>query len=259
MNIENVLLTAELLAIAPESSYWGIGYTNSLHLQRLVNKGVNISQSLLAFASDPTNAIYEIQEVKVLEESVDITKRTGGNYKGYGLKMDIGADLGDYSMDFSFPYPISLTSTEFTPSNDMIGDCFDVLVAPDTIIGAITSNVSTDDTIINVSPTVVQNLKIGYLLKINGDTVGYVIAINTANNTVTISDPIVNPHIAGTLVSMSVELTKDIWLHGESRVELGANDIGGSYLPANTNIRFTYHNYAPGIAKTFYAILEFRY
>ena len=58
---------------------------------------------------------------------------------------------------------------------------------------------------------------------------------------------------------MTIPLVSEIRLHGSGHViELGAEKIGGSYIPANTVIRFHYNN-NEGSAKIFTGILGLLY
>lgn len=201
-------------------------------------------------------------EVKVLEE--DANQRTQGHYQGRGLKMSIPASTGTYNEDFTFNFPICLMSMEYVPTLAMEGDEFCALVAPETIIGAITADVTASDTVINVSPTVLENIQIGYVVHLddltNKDPLGEVLAIDKAAGTITVETGAVNGFAAATptYVKQTIVMAKDVRINGVARVELGSTKIGGSYLPTGTVIRIEYHNHS-GTAKTFSAIAEYLY
>ena len=201
-------------------------------------------------------------EVKVLEE--DELKRTQGHYQSRGMEMSIPASTGTHTADFSFNYPISLMSMEYVPSATMEGDHFSCLVAPETIVGVVTSDVTASDTVINVSSTVTDNVQLGYLVHLddltNKDYVAEVTAIDKAAGTITVATGAVNGFAAATptYVKQTVIMGIDLRLNGTARVELGSTKIGGSYLPAGAVIRIEYKN-DTGTAKTFSAIAEYLY
>lgn len=205
----------------------------------------------------------EADEVRILEEEPG--QRTGGHYLGLGLKHEVPAGVDTQSSTtYSYPIPIGLIDFEYVVESNMQGDELCILVAPDTTIGAITADVTAGDTVINVSPTVTANTKIGYKLDLddgtNVDELGIVTAINVVGGTVTMETAAVNNFLAATptYVKQSIFLAKDVRLNGSAPMDMGSAKIGASYLPANTPWKIIYHN-KEGSAKTFSGILEILY
>lgn len=201
-------------------------------------------------------------EVRILEE--DPARRTGGNYMALGLKHEVPAGNGTSSTTFSYPIPIGLIDFEYVVDANMEDDEMCIMVAPETVTGALTADVTAGDTVINVSPTVTANVKVGYKIHLddgtNKDDLGIVTAISLGGGTITVETAAVNNFLAATptYVKQSVYLAKDVRLNGTVAIEMGAAKIGASYLPANTPWSIEYHN-NEGSAKTFSGILEILY
>ena len=92
------------------------------------------------------------------------------------------------SQDVIYDIPISILSMGFTTTKQNTGDVIECYVSPNTTIGYVTNNISTGDNIINVSSTVISNIKRGYIVIITNGTailnMGECISINTSNNTI---------------------------------------------------------------------------
>ena len=219
-------------------------FTNSGHT---VNTN---SQQILEELSDYT--------VTITEESTP----TGGHFKSNSIKMV--CPVGASQHDFSYPHPISVLSITIVTTSDHTGDTFENIVAPNTTIGSITSDITASDTVINVSQTVMDNSKVGYYINVtdgtNNDTLGRVLSLDTVNNTLTMETAAVNGFLASTptIVQLTVKNIDNYIIGEPSRYEIGKDKIGGSYVPANTVIRVDYTNNG-GSSKDFYAIIEYLY
>lgn len=225
----------------------------------VVEMSVSEKEAIDAVTPAPTPEV-----VRILEESLDSTKRTGGHYRAEGLSFNISASANIKTKNFTFPIPISILSFEYVPESTMEGDKISTLIAPNTVIGTITSDVAINDTVINVSQTVRDNLELGYHVRLddgtNNEELGQVTAIDNGAGTITVETPSPVAYAAATPteVKSTIYMMQDVILTGEVRMEVGATKIGGSYLPANTVIRFRYNNLSGG-AKTFSGILEYLY
>ena len=207
--------------------------------------------------------------VKVEEETTVVEDRTaGGHYRCVGLDHIVPASdpVGDKTFtDYSFPYKTALLDMKFTPPANSEGDCISVIFAPNTVIGAITADVSVDDDVFNVSPTVLDNIEIGFTFKlfdgVNQDNCGKVLEINKIAGTVKTENKAVNAFLAGTptYVQMEVIAVEHIRLNGSSIVfEIGDEKIGGSPMDKNVVFRFEYEN-NEGSAKVFTGLLGYLY
>ncbi len=192
---------------------------------------------------------------------------TGGRYQARSYDFAITHAANTWAdFDFSYPYPISIFSTEWINDPLFDGDYVRVLMAPDTITGSITFDVAVNDTVINVSQTVVDNARIGYVLALDDGTnyndMGRVLAIDKDLLKVTMETPAANTFLAATptYVKQTIEFIPHILLTGKGRVELAKDVVGGSYIPANTVMRVRYkNNEGTTTNKTFSFILEYKY
>ena len=212
------------------------------------------------------SSAYESFLVRVQEQDDNPLKQVRGGYRGIGLVHNVPASVGWSHTDYTFPYNIGMLDMEYTPTVEQQGDYFSVCVAPETIVGAITSDVAINDTVINVSPTVLENLEEGFCFELwdgtNSSDCEAVIANGIDAIAGTVSVAVGSQHAFAaatpTYVRMDVPVVEHVYLIGTSRVELGSSKIGGSFVPAGTAIRFKYYN-VDGLAKTFHGILEVLY
>lgn len=197
--------------------------------------------------------------IRIQEESTP----TGNNFK-IETKVLTSPGVGISKLDIRWPFPVSIFSASFVGTTDHVGDVFNVDVSPNTTIGVLTANVSTGDTILNVTPTVIEYLNIGRKVKISDGTnvnnLGYVININEANNQITVDTAVVNNFSATspTYVIMTVKLIEDFEIGPPWEYEFAKRKIGGTYVPANTLIQLSYDNKTNTPKKLIFAI-EFTY
>jgi len=205
--------------------------------------------------------IDEVMEENVVEIKEENTP-TGGFYRSTGVAFDAPAGE-ETNYDFSFPYPISLLSATFPTEDLNAGDVIDFNISPDTIVGAITSDVAVDDTVINVQSSVIANMDVGKCCKLDDGTNNEkytVVSIDEDNNTLTLSQAVTNAYAAATptYIKLSVCMVYGIEVSSASRIVLGESKIGGSYIPANTTFRWSYTNNG-GSQVRVRAYLEFLY
>jgi hypothetical protein len=188
---------------------------------------------------------------------------TGGNFRCTSYKIICPPGLSEH--DYSFPHPMTALTTTVQTTPDLLDDVVEVTVAPGTIIGVLTGNISPGTSVIPVSSTVLQYLMIGYYITINDtnnvDDLGRVISIDSVNSTVTVETATVHSFVAASpcYIKMGVKYV-DNWVIGPStQYIIGEGKVGGTYIPANKIIRISYLNNSPSITKNLYAILEFLY
>ena len=212
---------------------------------------------------DPSKSvIVEVREentVKIKEENTP----TGGNFRAETVAFDIPAN-STVSQDFSWKCGINVLELNFYPRNEEVGNIIDIEFGPDTITGNITSDVAIGDTIINVSTTVIENVYVGYHLKlfdgVNTDDLGMVISVDKVNNTVTMDVAATKAFSAAspTYIQQTVYLTKQFEISNAWRYALGESKIGGNYIPANLTTRVRYQNNTINNVR-FVATLEYLY
>jgi len=217
----------------------------------------------------PTDTAHTIDSTKttidatVEENTVEIKEEntpTGGQYKSCGLSFSAAASE-ETLHDFSFPFPISLMSATFPSHGKTAGDSIGFIVGPDTVVGAITSDVTAGDTVINVQSTVIDNMKAGRYARLDDGTNNEEhLVITVGSTTITLHTATANSYAAATptYVKLNVKMAENLYLEPEVRYMLGDTKIGGSYVPANTVIRMSYNN--TGVSSvTVRPIFEFLY
>ena len=209
--------------------------------------------------------VDEPEEVKVMEENP--LKRTGGNFYATGIVHEVPATAisGEETyLDFSFPYPVAMLDMELVPTTNMMGDKISICLSPDTVVGAITSSLEGGETVLDVSSTVTDNMKIGYAVSItdgtNTDSLGKCVNVDAENGQITVQTAVANAYLptTPTYVRLTVPVLEDIPITGVAAIAFGSGKIGGSYVPAGSVIRLHYKNYELS-AKSFGAILEMLY
>lgn len=101
---------------------------------------------------------------------------------------------------------------------------------------------------IAVSQTVVDNVKLGYYIRltdgVNVDEINRVVRVDTTNNKIYTEDAPSNTYsaLSPTYVQQTVYVMKDYEFGHGWEHRIGESKIGGSYIPANTPITVTYYN-----------------
>lgn len=177
---------------------------------------------------------------KIKEEEFD--GQTQGNFQACVIDLETeGTEVK--TSDITFPYPISLFSAEWLVDAEHVGDYAEFHLAPDTVIGAITADVKTGDKIIQVSDTVVENIKRGYHLSVNGSTCfGRVCNVDVENKLLTTEHGSDADYNAGELVKMTIKIVPYWRFTASGFNSVGENKIGSSFIPANTILRLVYRN-----------------
>lgn len=201
-----------------------------------------------------SNAI-EIQEEKVA---------TGGHIQMSSRCMEITGSPAIQYMDFTIPVNINVISMAYTSTADHTGDMIEVEIAPNTTIGVIGAPVSVDDVLITVSPTVIENLKLGYWVYltdgVNFNDLGRCLNINTDTSQITVEEPAINVFspLSPTYVQMTIKMVHEWHFGPPQSIRLGSDKLGSSFIPANTQVRLAYHNQT-GSSKNFIAFSEYLY
>lgn len=210
------------------------------------------------------NITAPLLDVKVLEENPDPQKRTKAHFGSETLMIDCPAVIGETMKVFTFPMNISILSMEYVGIPEVVDDSFSVCVGTQTV-GTITSDVSTSDTLINISPTVAQFADNGFRVQLtdgtNSDYCGRIYNVDPINLTAEMQIAPSNAYAAATptFVQVGAFVCKDIEIDASTApIQIGGSKIGGSFVSAGTEIVMHYHNH-DGVAKRFRAILEFLY
>ena len=121
-----------------------------------------------------------------------------GYYQCSSMDLDMPACTPGtiFTADIANPMRILLwTTSMYLPPNSE-GDVVDIITAPDTPIGYITSSVETDSTVIPASATVIgfiiPGLDVSLFDGVNYNDLGRVLSISTENSTITIENATTN-------------------------------------------------------------------
>lgn len=218
-----------------------------------------------AHTIDPSSVVI-ISSISDESQSV-VTSSVGTNnfWKADCHNYPIAAGPGvDTIIDLSYPYSVSVRGSTFYMTADNVGDILTVYAAPNTVVGAITSDVTIGDTVINVTPAVTSNVYPGFLLHltdgVNSSNLGEVVSIDKVNNTVTVSVASNQNYSAAspTLVQFTMVRISNMTIAIEGPIKLGQSELGGTIVPAGTVIRAIYTNQTAD-AKNLNVVLELFY
>jgi hypothetical protein len=189
-----------------------------------------------------TNYIYRPPEESGIVVIKEEETATGKHFQVKTIHVTAAASETKVH-DETWDHPIGVLSVTIYNKASMEGDVVKVLIAPGTVVGALTSDVTAGDTTFNVSATVVQNMAIGYKLSLsdgtNVDDCGLVTAIDLASSTVTVNTATVNSFAAATptYVLMTVCMMEHELPGFDYPLEFGESKIGASHIPAGKIVR----------------------
>lgn len=195
------------------------------------------------------------------------TTATNGIYKtiGYCLPIPSGNVGNITTQSVSFKLPMNLMDAWFFANEEHVTDEITVAIAPDTIIGVITSNIQSGETVLPVSSTVIDNSFTGYDVGLyNGATseaLGMIMAHDSVNGNITVENATSigwNTSPLTTYVRMTPILIDHCIMNSPGKYMFAEKKIGGKYFPANTAIEVRYKN-NEGNAKNFIFNIEFLY
>jgi uncharacterized protein (DUF1499 family) len=209
-----------------------------------------------------TNSITIVDNIN--STAVNIIQNTdnvGDNYRVESFPINVPAGQTVIS-NYKWPYNISVLTINWTSDITNIGDQLDCYVAPNTVIGAITSNINVGDTVFNVSPTVIKNLQIGYMVTIiNGNSnieLGECVSINSVTNQIKCTQIPNAPMPVGSYVAMTIHNVKNVILSLPDQIRLANKHLQTTFLPAGIVVRIIYKNNS-NTDKKFVPFVEYLY
>lgn len=167
-----------------------------------------------------------------------------------------------FTRDLVNPMRILLWTTSMYLPAQSEGDTVDIISAPDTPIGYITTSISADTSVIPVSSTVIENVLPGLDISLsdgnNYNDLGRILSIDQQNNTMTMEFSTTNSFDIGTPVLLNLKNVRnfDVCEDFSGEINLAAGWIKYKEVPANTTMRLIYHN-NDGVAKC--VVLKFEY
>ncbi|MEX0672348.1 MAG: hypothetical protein WD068_03240 [Candidatus Babeliales bacterium] len=197
--------------------------------------------------------------IKIQEETI----ATGGHYRAETATLIVPAGINETGFVVkSWPFNISALSVNFTTDSSNEGDIVTIVAYEDTIVGALTASVAPNDTVLYVTTTVVENVNIGFYVKlfdgVQVEDLGRVIAIDETALTLTVETPCTKDFSAAspTYVQMMVKPIDNFELGRPYRYQLGLAAIGGSHLAANKSVKAIYTNKSTSAKKL---VIDYEY
>ena len=206
----------------------------------------------------------DIQRVEVIE---DRTGCTEGTFQGCMWEWAVPDEIGWHKLTateetssdpLKFPFDIAMLYASWSCDSSNVGDLGKFVAGEWTAIGAITQNVSADDTVINVSSTVTENVCKGCDLKVDDEIFSRMVSKSVSGGTITLESGATDSHTAGAYVYARKVVARRIYFDNQQvcRFDFGGNRIGGTRLPANTEANLWYYN-ADGAEKKFRLYIEY--
>jgi hypothetical protein len=177
---------------------------------------------------------------------------TGEQYFAQGMAFTVAADSLDYR-EVTYPYPVRINTIVLKAIGD--GDEGYAVVGEPGVgitIGSITADITVNDTDLNVSQTVIDNVKVGnYIVLADGTNTEEVkvTAVDDVNLTITVAAGINDAYAAATPTTVSKVVymaDKNLEFEAGEQITFGAYSTGGPLVPANTKIRIYYKNMDTG-------------
>lgn len=218
-------------------------------------------------SGEPLPSAPQIVKAQILTEApywIESNNALQELYAAESILLDVLSGVTETSTKFSFPYNIGVKSATIYVTDDMVGDQIIVHEGPNTLIGYLTSPINSGDTVIYVSDTVIQNIKIGYYVDLyvpgddEGIEIGQVIDINTNDRCLTIHTPSQISADTDSYLSMCGKLIPRLDITCNQKIEIGKTIPTASRLPKNIPIRIIYKN-NNGKAKKVSIFVEYIY
>lgn len=161
---------------------------------------------------------------------------TQGQFQSYLIDLELKQN-GQIYKDISFPFDISLISTQWITNVNQIGDTVEFQISPDTIVGNITSNIGIGTNIIQVSDNVFNTIKIGYYVSINDENLGRVIFIDKFNKTITTEINTTIKHQNESIIKTTIKLIPYFRFTTPGSYIIGENQLCSTFIPSNSILR----------------------
>lgn len=195
---------------------------------------------------------------------IEDTKPIAGHLRVETIKISI-LPWETKIVDKNWVIDIAPLSVQLLTTHVHTGDTLQVDVSPGKIIGVATQDIAATDTVINVSPTVMQHASIGFPSCITDgvttNEAGMITDIDRVNNTITVETALTDSFLASspTYVSISARfLGPHEFSNTVSDLTFGATKLGASHVPKGETVRVTYVNNSPNY-KDLYILIEYLY
>jgi hypothetical protein len=200
----------------------------------------------------------------VATNNISIIQTTGDiqeNYCCESKKITIPANT-TMSNVYTWPINIAILTVNWTSEEIHRGDIIDGYIAKNTTIGVNTSPVSQGDTVIHVSPTVIEYINRGYIVNITDGissiNLGQCININKSASTITCEIPAITNMNPWSYIRMTIHNIRSMIIDVPGKYVLATKHLQASSLPKTTEVEVVYTNNS-NIEKSFIFFMEFMY
>jgi len=206
---------------------------------------IDIDDILCLYDGTTTGLLGKTTMINRVSKEVQLSKELTQQFE-----VGTNIQLITTSEDFIQNIDIGVLSFSFISSEDNNGDGMDVIVYPNTVIGAVTTNVSTGSTVLDVSSTVIENINVGFWCMLDNGAIvenrGEVISVDTVNSQITVSESAVTAFPAGTYVKINIKMAEVCDIGPAGPHQEGMEKIGSSQILKDKAVRIKYHNNSGG-------------
>ena len=219
------------------------------------------NESLPTACPNNSSHVIDTDTINILDtvssNAVEIVQQvgTGNNYACQSFCFDVPAN-STVVKDFSWPFPVSISTMHFTSDSSQVGDHITGTISPNTVIGTLTKNLDASGTILSLCPETMQNAVIGTLATLSdgSNTVdcGAFYNLDKQNNTLCIGNPPGVPFLASSPTQVMLSFQNISLEVGQpSCYTFGSQQLKGAAMPPNTIMRITYINQSGTVTKRF--------
>jgi hypothetical protein len=166
------------------------------------------------------------------------------NFVQRSFTVSIPAAQGLTEYEIKFKYDVKLIRAKYLDLPSNAGDILNVDINPNKIVGINIIPCTPSQTIIYVSPTVIQNLQVGFDVSItNGVTVddlGQCLEIK--GDYIIVENQLINSYSIGAYIRLTVPLVRDLSFSGASSERVIEGTTKTSLLPKGVPILLKYDN-----------------
>lgn len=198
-------------------------------------------------SGEPLPPTIPLVKAEILTEQSEYVL-SGNIVEGFYSAESVVMNLGESNieiLDLSWKFDISLKCATIHVNEQMLTDEMEVIVSPNTLVGALTSNLNTGDTILYVSDTVIKNVKKGWyigLYSIDGNSTEIGRIININDNNIVIDRNSSLSAQSGTYICTFVKILPYLYFNAVSKIEIGKSIPTGQRVQKDTIIRIKYYN-----------------
>ena len=198
-----------------------------------------------------TNHSIDVNSIAIIgtiqKNSVIVEEDSNGYFETTHFVNEIPAgETGAISThDISWDFDITLWRTALTVTQDMIGDEIQVVASPETVVGVVTSQININDSIINVSPTVIANTQRGFQCVLDDGVNKFtteIKSIDKTNNQITLKNNSPYNYTVNTPVKIGIFLVRYLQMHNTETYEIGLKGLKGKEIKTGTVLRIYYKN-----------------